>query len=107
MPEKRPDTPRELFSGPESGPEAPFPIKLQGPIIKGFGRGSREVSFKKIKRLKILHFAFYRNDGMAKNIDGRDLPSPSPSPSPGRVRVMKWEWVALDGCCTLSEYPSN
>ncbi|KIV92988.1 hypothetical protein PV10_04237 [Exophiala mesophila] len=43
MPEKRPDTPRELFAGPESGPETPFPIKLQGPIIKGFGRGSREL----------------------------------------------------------------
>lgn len=36
---------REPFAGPESGPEPPFPIKLQGPVIKGFGRGSKEVSF--------------------------------------------------------------
>lgn len=38
------DREREQFAGPESGPESPFPIKLQGPVIKGFGRGSKEVS---------------------------------------------------------------
>lgn len=30
--------------GPPEGPEHPFPIHLSGPIIKGFGRGSKEVS---------------------------------------------------------------
>lgn len=35
---------RDEYAGPESGPEAPFPIRLQGPVIKGFGRGSKEVS---------------------------------------------------------------
>ncbi|RMZ81692.1 hypothetical protein DV737_g2391, partial [Chaetothyriales sp. CBS 132003] len=30
-------------AGPDSGPEPPFPIKLSGPVIKGFGRGSREL----------------------------------------------------------------
>jgi riboflavin kinase len=34
---------RELVVGSESGPEPPFPVKVNGPIIKGFGRGSREV----------------------------------------------------------------
>ncbi|ETN39931.1 uncharacterized protein HMPREF1541_06158 [Cyphellophora europaea CBS 101466] len=43
MPEIRPDKPRDDFAGPESGPEPPFPIKLSGPVIKGFGRGSREL----------------------------------------------------------------
>lgn len=38
------DRERDLFAGPDSGPEPPFPIKLQGPVIKGFGRGSKEVS---------------------------------------------------------------
>lgn len=39
----RPGGPRDPYAGPESGPEPPFPIKLQGPVIKGFGRGSKEV----------------------------------------------------------------
>lgn len=39
------DRERELFAGPDAGPEPPFPIKLRGPVIKGFGRGSKEVSF--------------------------------------------------------------
>lgn len=39
----RPDGPRDPIAGPDT-PEAPFPIKVRGPVIKGFGRGSREVS---------------------------------------------------------------
>jgi len=34
---------REPYAGPESGPELPFPIRLQGPVIHGFGRGSKEL----------------------------------------------------------------
>jgi riboflavin kinase len=37
---------REPIAGPDSGPAAPCPVRLNGPIIKGFGRGSREVSPK-------------------------------------------------------------
>jgi len=39
----RPGGPRDPYAGPESGPESPFPIKLFGPVIKGFGRGSKEL----------------------------------------------------------------
>ncbi|KAE8147218.1 riboflavin kinase [Aspergillus avenaceus] len=39
----RPNGPRDPFAGPDDGPEAPFPIKLSGPVIKGFGRGSKEL----------------------------------------------------------------
>ncbi|KAL2819911.1 riboflavin kinase-domain-containing protein [Aspergillus cavernicola] len=38
-----PSTPRLPVSGPDSGPEPPFPIRLSGPVIKGFGRGSKEL----------------------------------------------------------------
>ncbi|KAJ5894483.1 hypothetical protein N7495_006174 [Penicillium taxi] len=39
----RPDTPRDPVAGPASGPEAPYPIRLSGPVIKGFGRGSKDL----------------------------------------------------------------
>ncbi|KAH8704753.1 riboflavin kinase-domain-containing protein [Talaromyces proteolyticus] len=39
----RPDGPRDPVAGPDSGPEAPYPIRLSGPVIKGFGRGSKEL----------------------------------------------------------------
>ena len=39
----RPDGPRDDFAGPDTGPESPFPIRMSGPVIKGFGRGSKEV----------------------------------------------------------------
>ena len=34
--------PREPIVGPDD-PEPPFPLKLKGKVIKGFGRGSKEV----------------------------------------------------------------
>ncbi|KAI5306831.1 hypothetical protein KEM55_008490 [Ascosphaera atra] len=39
----RPNAPRPATAGPDSGPASPFPIKLAGPVIKGFGRGSSEL----------------------------------------------------------------
>lgn len=39
----RPDKPRDPVAGPNAGPEAPFPIRLSGPVIKGYGRGSKDV----------------------------------------------------------------
>jgi hypothetical protein len=38
-----PSKERPLTTGPDSGPEPPFPIRLNGKVIKGFGRGSSEV----------------------------------------------------------------
>ena len=38
----RPTGPRDPIAGPDT-PQAPFPLKLRGPVIKGFGRGSKEV----------------------------------------------------------------
>ena len=42
----RPDKHRELVVGPDTGPEAPFPLRLNGKVVKGFGRGSKEVGMK-------------------------------------------------------------
>lgn len=39
----RPDRPRSPLAGSPTGPVPPFPIRLSGPIIKGFGRGSKEL----------------------------------------------------------------
>ncbi|KAL3471690.1 riboflavin kinase-domain-containing protein [Aspergillus californicus] len=38
-----PTSPRPSTTGPDSGPETPFPIRLSGTVIKGFGRGSKEL----------------------------------------------------------------
>ncbi len=38
----RPTDPRPLLAGPPT-PTPPFPIRLSGPIIKGFGRGSKDL----------------------------------------------------------------
>ncbi|KAK5163959.1 riboflavin kinase [Saxophila tyrrhenica] len=38
-----PDGPRPEVVGPESGPAPPFPLRLNGKVIKGFGRGSSEL----------------------------------------------------------------
>lgn len=49
----RPDGPRDDFAGPDTGPEPPFPIRMSGPVIKGFGRGSKEVR-RRPARLMLL-----------------------------------------------------
>lgn len=41
---KRPDEPREKVVGSDKGPEKPFPLRISGEVISGFGRGSKEVS---------------------------------------------------------------
>ncbi|EKV04497.1 Riboflavin kinase, putative [Penicillium digitatum] len=35
--------PRDPLAGPDAGPERPFPVRLSGPVIKGFGRGSKDL----------------------------------------------------------------
>lgn len=42
----RPDGPRDAVAGPDAGPQPPFPLRLDGKVIKGFGRGSKEVSLR-------------------------------------------------------------
>jgi len=39
----RPPGPREQLAGPASGPTQPYPIRINGTVVKGFGRGSKEV----------------------------------------------------------------
>ncbi|KAI9696912.1 MAG: riboflavin kinase [Bogoriella megaspora] len=38
-----PDGSRDAIAGPDAGPEPPFPIRVNGQVIKGFGRGSKEL----------------------------------------------------------------
>ncbi|KAJ6189097.1 Riboflavin kinase domain bacterial/eukaryotic [Penicillium mononematosum] len=38
----RSDKPRDPVAGPDAGPEPPYPVRLSGPVIKGFGRGSKD-----------------------------------------------------------------
>ena len=35
---------RPSVVGDDAGPEPPFPLRMEGKVISGFGRGSKEVS---------------------------------------------------------------
>lgn len=37
------DTPRSLIVGPSTGPQTPFPLLMEEKIIRGYGRGSKEL----------------------------------------------------------------
>ncbi|TPX10230.1 uncharacterized protein E0L32_001427 [Thyridium curvatum] len=37
------ETTRPLIVGPEAGPEPPYPLQMEGDVISGFGRGSKEL----------------------------------------------------------------
>jgi len=39
----RPDGPRPKIVGPDSGPEPPFPFRMKGKVVSGFGRGSKDL----------------------------------------------------------------
>lgn len=34
---------RPKIVGPDAGPEPPYPLHMEGKVISGFGRGSKEV----------------------------------------------------------------
>jgi len=36
-------TARPLIIGPSTGLEAPYPLQMEGKVIHGFGRGSKEL----------------------------------------------------------------
>jgi riboflavin kinase len=38
-------TERPQIIGPDSGPEEPYPLRMGGKVVSGFGRGSKEVPF--------------------------------------------------------------
>jgi len=38
-----PDGPRPEIIGEDSGPSAPFPLRMGGKVVQGFGRGSKEL----------------------------------------------------------------
>ncbi|KAI9812234.1 MAG: riboflavin kinase [Thelocarpon impressellum] len=39
----RPSGPRDPVVGPPGGPEPPFPLRVAGEVVKGFGRGSKDL----------------------------------------------------------------
>src|SRR5204863_516768 len=39
----RTDGPRPPTAGPDAGPAPPYPLRLSGTVVTGFGRGSKEL----------------------------------------------------------------
>lgn len=64
----RPDGPRDPTAGPDSGPEQPFPLRLDGEVIKGFGRGSKEV--RSLSQLFASPAGWF---GLSQSLDYRHL----------------------------------
>ncbi|RDL36996.1 uncharacterized protein BP5553_04429 [Venustampulla echinocandica] len=42
-PIRPPPAPRASIVGNDSGPESPFPLRMEGEVVSGFGRGSKEL----------------------------------------------------------------
>lgn len=63
----RPPGPRDPIAGPDSGPPAPFPIRLSGEVISGFGRGSKELGIP-TANLPIEGLAVGGNDDLESGV---------------------------------------
>lgn len=50
---------RPLIVGSDSGPEPPYPLQMEGKVIKGFGRGSKEVSWRYLSCLYLALLLAY------------------------------------------------
>jgi hypothetical protein len=50
----RPDGPRPTVIGSDSGPEAPFPLRMKGKVVSGFGRGSKEVGLLSLRPRSLI-----------------------------------------------------
>ena len=80
---RAPATERPLIVGPDSGPEAPFPLRLSGPVIKGFGRGSKELQIP-TANIPIVGLSVGGCEGVESGVyygfASLNLPPHSPSP---------------------------
>jgi hypothetical protein len=57
---------RPSIVGDDAGPTAPYPLTMEGKVISGFGRGSKEVSGVTHTNIHILfmsHTNGYRSSG--------------------------------------------
>ncbi|EUC48550.1 hypothetical protein COCMIDRAFT_87195 [Bipolaris oryzae ATCC 44560] len=82
----RPDGPRDPIAGPDT-PQPPFPLKLRGPVIKGFGRGSKELGIP-TANIPLSGLSIGGNEDLDSGIyygwctlDPSTIPSPSSSSS--------------------------
>ncbi|KAF7861768.1 hypothetical protein EAF04_007651 [Stromatinia cepivora] len=83
--------PRPQIIGAESGPEPPFPLRMQGEVVSGFGRGSKELGIP-TANIPVTNVPWIDTapSGVYFGYAALDLPSthpnlqtsPSPSPSP-------------------------
>lgn len=99
-----PSGPRSLTAGPDAGPEAPFPIRLSGRVIKGFGRGSKEVTspFPSIPPyslvLKLRHHTDARRPNSQLGIPTANIPTETLEASGhgGLQSGVYFGWVGLE-----------
>ena len=71
---------RPQIIGPDSGPEPPFPLRMGGQVVSGFGRGSKEVCvilylFHRLQPLPLLQptvLSEKKTEGGGWEVDDRE-----------------------------------
>ncbi|KAF7943996.1 hypothetical protein EAE96_010407 [Botrytis aclada] len=87
MPTKEP---RPLIVGSESGPESPYPLRMEGEVVSGFGRGSKELGIPTanipVTNVPWIDTApsgvYFGYAALSLPPSHPSLQTPSPSPSP-------------------------
>lgn len=62
----RPNVPRDPIAGPDTV-QPPFPLKLRGPVVKGFGRGSKDLGIP-TANIPLTGLSIGGNDDLASGI---------------------------------------
>lgn len=95
----RPSGARPALIGADSGPSAPYPLRMKGAVVSGFGRGSKEVS------LVFLLWARTRADATQLGIPTANIPVDAAPWIAGIESGVYFGWAGIQLPAGHPEYP--